>query len=57
MRWGLGRPVWDVCSGALVISEGCYDIPQCTEGLVDLLALLQPLACITGALTVPACGV
>ncbi len=39
-----GIPVGDVCSGALVVGQGCNDIAQCTQGLVDFLALLQPLA-------------
>ena len=39
------RPVRDVCPGALVVSQGCNDIPQGAQGLVDLLAFFQPLAC------------
>lgn len=42
---GRRQPVRDVCSGPLVIGQRRDDVTQGTQGLVDLLALLQPLAC------------
>ena len=46
-------PVRNMCSSALVVSQGCDDIAQSAQRLVDLLALFQSLACSMTSLLHP----